>query len=86
MAGPARGVDEHGIASACVKNLSAQPHVRVQLGRQWRPGTAVCLPEDDPLVRRAWIDRRNGVAGRLEGIVFRAFASTPLTIRIDLDV
>jgi hypothetical protein len=33
----------------------------------------------------AWIDRRNGLIGRLDGLWFRGFSSAPLTVRIDLD-
>lgn len=78
-------VAEHGAAAAYVKNLTAEPRVRVLLHRRWRSGTAACLTDDDAVVRREWIDQRNGVIGRLDGVVFRAFASAPLTIRVDLD-
>jgi deazaflavin-dependent oxidoreductase (nitroreductase family) len=78
-------VAEHGAAAAYVKNLMAQPRVRVLLRRQWRAGKATCLPADDTVARRAWIDERNGIVGRLDGIVFRAFSTTPMTVRIDLD-
>lgn len=77
-------VAEHG-AAAYVKNLTAEPRVRVLLVRKWRSGMAACLSDDDAVARREWIDKRNGIAGQLDGIVFRAFASTPLTVRIDLD-
>ncbi|MBO0836636.1 MAG: nitroreductase family deazaflavin-dependent oxidoreductase [Actinobacteria bacterium] len=77
-------VAEHGADSAYVKNLTARTQVRVLVGRQWRSGTATCLPDDDPMTRRAWIDRRNGVVGRLDGLWFRGSSSAPLTVRIDL--
>jgi len=77
-------VAEHG-GAAYVRNLAAQPRVRVLLRRQWRSGTATCLPDDDALVRRAWIDRRNGLAGWFDSLWFRGFSSAPLTVRIDLD-
>jgi deazaflavin-dependent oxidoreductase (nitroreductase family) len=77
-------VAEHGGAAAYVKNLVAQPEVRVLVHRQWRSGRATCLPDDDALARRAWIDRRNGLAGRLDGLWFRGFSSAPMTVRIDL--
>jgi deazaflavin-dependent oxidoreductase (nitroreductase family) len=78
-------VAEHGAAAAYVKNLVAQPAVRVLVRGQWRSGTATRVPDDDALVRRAWIDRRNGLAGRLDGLWFRSFSSAPMTVRIDLD-
>ena len=71
--------------AAYVRNLVARPSVRVLMRRQWRPGTALCLPDDDALARRAWIDGRNGLAGRFDGLWFRAFSSAPMTVRIDLD-
>ena len=78
-------VAEHGAASAYVKNLVAHGRVRVLMRRQWRSGTATCLPDDDALARRAWIDRRNGLIGRFDGLWFRGFSSAPMTVRIDLD-
>jgi deazaflavin-dependent oxidoreductase (nitroreductase family) len=78
-------VAEHGGAAAYVKNVAAQPRVRVLAGRRWRPGTATLLPDDNARARRAWIDERNGIVGRLDGVVFRAFSTTPMTVRIDLD-
>ena len=78
-------VAEHGAASAYVKNLAAHPRVRVRMRREWRSGTATCLPEDDALARRAWIDGRNGLTGRFDGVWFRAFSSAPMTVRVDLD-
>lgn len=78
-------VAEHGADAAYVKNLTAQPRVRVLVRRQWRSGRATSLPNDDALARRKWIDRRNGAVGRVDGIFFRAFMSSPMTVRIDLD-
>ena len=39
---------------------------------------------DDGLARRARLDTANGIIGRLDGLAFRAAASDPTTIRIDL--
>jgi deazaflavin-dependent oxidoreductase (nitroreductase family) len=78
-------VAEHGAASAYVRNLVAEDRVRVFVRRQWRSGTATCLPDDDALARRTWIDRRNGLVGRFDGMWFRGFSSAPMTVRIDLD-
>jgi deazaflavin-dependent oxidoreductase (nitroreductase family) len=78
-------VAEHGAASGYVKNVMAQPQVRVFVGRQWRTGAATCLADDDALARRALIDRRNGLVGWLDGLWFRVFSSEPMTIRIDFD-
>ena len=78
-------VSEHGAANAYVKNLTAHPAVRVFLRGKWQAGTATCLPEDDPVARRAWINKRNGLVGRFDGVFHDAFSTTPMTVRIDLD-
>ncbi len=75
---------EHGREADYVKNLLADPRVRVWADGAWRAGRASVLPEID-LGRRREIERRHGVMGRLDGLTFRAAATTPLAIRIDLD-
>jgi len=78
-------VAEHGAAAAYVKNLVAHARVRVLIRRRWRSGTATCLPDDDALARRSWIDRPNGLVGWFDGLWFRGFSSAAMTVRIDLD-
>jgi deazaflavin-dependent oxidoreductase (nitroreductase family) len=78
-------ISEHGDRSAYVKNLLADPRVRVKVGRRWYEGKATCLPDDDAWSRRTRLDRRNGLSGRLNGKFFSASASDPMTIRIDLE-
>lgn len=78
-------VSENGDQARYVRNLLAQPRVRVKVGRRWYSGRAEAVGADDGLSRRKSIDHRNGVLGRFDGVIFRASASaTPLTIRIDL--
>lgn len=77
-------VAEHGSRCDYVKNLTADPNVRVKVGRRWYRGTASLVEEDGPLDRRRILDRRNGLVGRADGVIFRASASEPLTIRVDL--
>ena len=77
-------VSEHGLRSDYVRNLLADPSVRVKVGRRWRSGTASVVEADDGLARRKHLDRANGVVGRVDGAIFRASASTPVTVRIDL--
>jgi hypothetical protein len=79
-------VAEHGRRCGYVANLASNPTCRVKIGRSWRSGTATLLPDDDGLARRAALDRANGWVGRLDGMVFRAGAITPITVRIDLEV
>ena len=76
---------EHGQRSAYVKNLVAEPRVRIKVGRRWRTGTATLMPDDDAVARRERLDRANGLSGRLNGRVFSSVATDPLTIRVDLD-
>jgi deazaflavin-dependent oxidoreductase (nitroreductase family) len=77
-------VAEHGERCAYVKNLVADPRVRVKIGRAWHSGTATLMPVDDGFARRRTIDKANGLVGWLDGLIFRASASDPTTIRIDL--
>jgi deazaflavin-dependent oxidoreductase (nitroreductase family) len=74
-----------GRRSSYVANLTASPRCRVKTGRRWHTGTATFLEDDEPLGRRARLDQANGIIGRLDGLVFRATATRPVTIRIDLD-
>jgi deazaflavin-dependent oxidoreductase (nitroreductase family) len=77
-------ISEHGRRGAYVKNLIANPNVRVKIGRRWYSGTASLVDNDDSSARRREIDAGNGLFGKLDGVIFRASASTPSTIRIDL--
>jgi deazaflavin-dependent oxidoreductase (nitroreductase family) len=72
-------VTEHGWGSSYVKNLQADPRVRVKVGRRWRSGTAHILPDDDPYERMRLLKRpANDAAVRLVG-------TEHLVIRVDLD-
>ncbi len=71
-------VSEHGQYSDYVRNIKANPAVRVRFRGRWRTGTAHLLPDDDPLQRLNKLPRVNGLLVRLVG-------SDLLTIRVDLD-
>lgn len=72
-------VAAHGVQADWVLNLQAHPAVRVKIGRGWRTGIAVVLPDDDALARSRTLPHQwDAALGRL-------MASSPLTIRIDLD-
>lgn len=77
-------VSELGLRSGYARNVKANPEVRVKVGRRWYGGTATFLPEDDAWKRREEIDQRNGLMGKFDGKIFRASATEPMTIRIDL--
>lgn len=71
-------VAEHGANSAYVRNIAADPRVRLRIGRRWRSGTATILAGDDPRARQHHMTKLNAA-------VVRAMGSDLLTIRVDLD-
>jgi deazaflavin-dependent oxidoreductase (nitroreductase family) len=78
-------VSELGLRSGYARNLQANPRVRIKIKRRWYDGDATILPDDDGWGRRQQIDRNNGLMGRVDGKIFRASATDPVTIRIELD-
>ena len=72
-------VAEHGRRAAYVRDIVANPRVRVKVGRRWRSGTAHPLPDDDPRERQ----RRIGL--RFNAAVVRAMGTELMTVRVDLD-
>jgi deazaflavin-dependent oxidoreductase (nitroreductase family) len=73
-------VSEYGMRASYVRNLLANPRVRVKIGRRWRSGTARVLPDDDAHERQRHMNRFNAAAVRFFGT-----DRDLLTIRIDLD-
>nr|WP_202377417.1 nitroreductase family deazaflavin-dependent oxidoreductase [Mycobacterium paraintracellulare] len=71
-------VSEHGEHSDYIRNIKANPAVRVRVGGTWRHGTAHLLPEDDAVQRLGNLPRLNSAMVRLMG-------SDLLTVRVDLD-
>ncbi|GAA1224088.1 nitroreductase family deazaflavin-dependent oxidoreductase [Prauserella halophila] len=71
-------VSDHGAASAYVRNLTAEPRVRVRQRGVWHSGTAHVLPDDDARARLRTLPRLNST-------MVRALGTNPTTIRIDLD-
>jgi deazaflavin-dependent oxidoreductase (nitroreductase family) len=72
-------VAEHGHRASYVRNIEANPRVRVKLGRRWVTATARALPDDDPRERQRRMPNKGNSA------VVRAMGSELLTVRIDLD-
>jgi deazaflavin-dependent oxidoreductase (nitroreductase family) len=72
-------VTEHGYGADYVKNIQANPRVRVKVGRRWYEGAAHILPDDDPRERLRWLRRP------VNDALLRAVGTEQLTIRIDLD-
>jgi deazaflavin-dependent oxidoreductase (nitroreductase family) len=72
-------VSEHGRRSAYVRNIEADPRVRVLLGRRWRTGTAYVLGDDD------WRERQRRMARPTNAAMVRLVGTEHVTVRIDLD-
>lgn len=70
-------VSEYGEKSQYIRNIQAEPRVRVRLKGRWHTGTAHLLPEDDPRARLKVLPRFNSAA-------VRAMGTSLLTVRIDL--
>jgi deazaflavin-dependent oxidoreductase (nitroreductase family) len=71
-------VSEHGEHSHYVRNIKANPAVRLRIRGRWRSGTAHLLPDDDATERLRSLPGLNSTVVRLVG-------SDLLTIRVDLD-
>ena len=72
-------VTEHGWASHYVKNIQADPRVRIKRGRSWLTGTATILPDDDPYQRLRALGRPANDS------VLLLVGTEQLVIRVDLD-
>lgn len=72
-------VAEHGRDAGYVKNILANPRVRLKIGRHWRTGSAEIHPDDDPHARLKSIGRPVNAA------MVRAMGTNLMTVRIDLD-
>jgi deazaflavin-dependent oxidoreductase (nitroreductase family) len=82
-------VSEHGRGAGYVRNIEANPHVRLKIGPSWRSGTAHILPDDDPYARLETIASALGRMRRVDAAIFRSFVrwlrTEPVTVRVDLD-
>ena len=72
-------VAEHGRKAGYVRNLEANPRVRVKVGRKWREGTARPMSEDDARARQ------RKIPNKMNSAMVRAMGSDLLTVRVDLD-
>jgi deazaflavin-dependent oxidoreductase (nitroreductase family) len=76
-------VTEHGHRANYVRNIEAEPRVRVNAGGGWRPGIAQIV-EEDPEQRLRQIVKLNARA-RANAEIVRKTGTEHLVIRIDLD-
>ncbi|WP_067274197.1 nitroreductase/quinone reductase family protein [Streptomyces jeddahensis] len=70
-------VSEYGEKSQYVRNIQADPRVRVRIRGKWHTGTAHLVPEDDARARLKSLPRMNSAA-------VRAVGTNLLTVRVDL--
>ena len=70
-------VSEFGTNSQYVKNIEANPSVRVRVRGRWHTGTAQLLPDDDARARLRSLPKLNSAAVKTVG-------TDLLTIRVDL--
>jgi deazaflavin-dependent oxidoreductase (nitroreductase family) len=71
-------VTEHGHHADYVKNIKADPRVRVKVAGRWRPGTAV-ITDEDPYERIRRLRRP------LNDALLLTVGTEQLVIRVDLD-
>ncbi len=71
-------VAEMGRRAAYVRNIEADPRVRIRLRRGWRTGTAHVVDGDDPRIRLRSLSRLNAAS-------VRAMGTQLLVVRVDLD-
>jgi deazaflavin-dependent oxidoreductase (nitroreductase family) len=71
-------VAEMGRQAGYVRNIEANPRVRIRLRRGWRAGTAHLLDGEDAQARLGSISRLNAASVRVMGTQL-------LVIRVDLD-
>ena len=70
-------VSEHGEKSQYVRNIQAQPRVRVRIRGRWHTGTATVVSQDDAQARLKSLPTLNSMA-------VRALGTDLVTVRVDL--
>lgn len=71
-------VAEQGRHAAYVRNIEANPAVRLRLRRRWRQATAYIVDGDDPVARLAMFGRE----GHAKAV--QSMGTSLLTLRFDL--
>lgn len=71
-------VAEHGRRASYVRNIEAEPRVRILVRRRWREGIGAVVPDDDPRERLRMMPSVHAAS-------VRAMGSDLLTVRIDLE-
>jgi deazaflavin-dependent oxidoreductase (nitroreductase family) len=71
-------VAEQGRRAQYVKNIVAQPRVRIRVRGKWLTGTGAPAPDDDPRARLRSLPRVNA-------LFVRAVGGELLTVKVELD-
>jgi deazaflavin-dependent oxidoreductase (nitroreductase family) len=71
-------VTEHGRKAAYLRNIEANPRVRVRTGRRWRTGTARVVPGVD------WRALQRRLPSKLSSAAVRLMGTEHLVIQVDL--
>lgn len=82
-------IAQRGLEADYVRNVAADPRVRVKTGGHWRTGRAVILPDDDVPARvRTILEAHPDFARRIDAKLLdlgsALHGATPVTVRIDL--
>jgi deazaflavin-dependent oxidoreductase (nitroreductase family) len=72
-------ISAHGEQADYVRNIKTDPRVRIKLRGTWHQGTATLLPDDDTAARSKTLPYQ------WDALIGRLMATSPLTVRIDLD-
>ena len=72
-------VAEHGRRAGYVRNIEADPRVRVRVARRWRTGIAHVLADDD------WRERQRRMPNKINSASVRLMGTEHVTVRVDLD-
>jgi deazaflavin-dependent oxidoreductase (nitroreductase family) len=72
-------ITEHGDHADYVRNLLADPHVRVKVAGRWRTGRAHVLRDEDPYARMRALKRP------VNDALLLAVGTEQLVVRVDLD-
>ncbi|MBE2318629.1 nitroreductase family deazaflavin-dependent oxidoreductase [Solirubrobacter sp. CPCC 204708] len=72
-------ITEHGYHADYVRNILAEPRVRVKVGGRWRDGRALVLPEEDPYARMRALKRP------INDSLLLTVGTEQLVVRVDLD-
>ncbi|MET8413960.1 nitroreductase/quinone reductase family protein [Streptomyces sp. NPDC005195] len=70
-------VSEYGERSQYVRNIKADPRVRIRVRGRWHAGVAHLMPEDDARARLGSLPRFNSAA-------VRALGAGLMTVRVDV--